>query len=143
MVEGPTKTKAGHRTVTLPCHVITELEEHRTAYASTGLIFTSEEGTQVRMNNLRRRQWTSAVERAGLPGLTFHDMRHTAVSLWVAALRQIPRWRSGPATVRRPSPRAVTPTCSRSTVRAGRPLGRVHRRLNSHAGGRGGPISPF
>ena len=85
MVEGPTKTKAGHRTVTLPRRVITELEEHPTAYASTGLIFTSEEGTPVRVNNLRRRQWASAVERAGLAGLTFHDMRHTAVSLWVSA----------------------------------------------------------
>ena len=85
MVEGPTKTKAGHRTVTLPRRVITALDEHRATFPSHSLIFTSEEGTQVRVNNLRRRQWASAVERAGLPGLTFHDMRHTAVSLWVAA----------------------------------------------------------
>jgi integrase len=39
----------------------------------------------VRASNLRRRQWTAAVARADLPGFTFHDMRHTAVSLWVAA----------------------------------------------------------
>ena len=85
MVEGATKTRAGHRTVTLPRRVITELEEHRAGFPSTALIFTSEKGAQVRVNNLRRRQWASAVERAGLAGLTFHDMRHTAVSLWVAA----------------------------------------------------------
>ncbi len=40
---------------------------------------------QVRAGNLRRRHWTPAVARAGLEGFTFHDMRHTAVSLWVAA----------------------------------------------------------
>lgn len=85
MVEGPTKTKAGHRTVTLPRRVMSGLEDHRTAYGSAGLIFTSEEGAQVRVNNLRRQQRAAAVRRAGLDGLTFHDMRHTAVSLWVAA----------------------------------------------------------
>ncbi|MEO7443620.1 MAG: tyrosine-type recombinase/integrase, partial [Acidimicrobiales bacterium] len=55
------------------------------AYPSTGLVFTSPDGAQVRANNLRRRQWASAVALAGFDGLTFHDMRHTAVSLWVAA----------------------------------------------------------
>ena len=85
MVEGATKTKAGRRTVTLPRRVMTELERHRAAFASTDLMFTSEAGAQVRVNNLRRRQWAAAAQRAGLGGLTFHDMRHTAVSLWVAA----------------------------------------------------------
>jgi integrase len=69
----------------LPRRVITQLEEHRTAYSSTGLIFTSEEGKQVRVNNLRRRHWAAAVRQAGLDWLTFHHMRHTAVSLWAAA----------------------------------------------------------
>ena len=39
-----------------------------------------------RANNLRRREWPKAVALAGLdPQPTFHDMRHTAVSLWIAA----------------------------------------------------------
>lgn len=84
MVERATKTRAGHRTVTLPRRVVTELE-HRAGFPSTALIFTSEKAAQVRVNNLRRRHWASAAERAGLAGLTFHDMRHTAVSFWVAA----------------------------------------------------------
>ncbi len=49
------------------------------------LVFTSPEGHQVRSGNLCRRHWAPAVARAGLDGFTFHDMRHTAVSLWVAA----------------------------------------------------------
>ncbi len=62
-----------------------ELELHREAFPSSRLVFTSPGGEQVRANNLRRRQWASAVASAGLDGFTFHDMRHTAVSLWVAA----------------------------------------------------------
>jgi len=85
MVEGTTKTRAGRRTVTLPRRVMTELERHRHAFASGERVFTSANGDQVRANNLRRRQWAAAVKLAGLDGLTFHDMRHTAVSLWVAA----------------------------------------------------------
>jgi integrase len=85
--EGPTKTKAGRRTVTLPRPVADEIERHRRAFAAdtTDLVFTSPGGAQIRPHNLRRREWATAVSRAGLDGFTFHDMRHTAVSLWVAA----------------------------------------------------------
>lgn len=85
LIEGTTKTTAGRRTVTLPRRVVAEVEQHRARFSSTGLVFTSAEGDQVRANNLRRRHWAAAVRLAGLDGLTFHDMRHTAVSLWVAA----------------------------------------------------------
>jgi integrase len=43
LVEGSTKTKAGRRTVTLPRRVVAELEEHRAAFSSPGLVFTSPE----------------------------------------------------------------------------------------------------
>ncbi len=85
MVEGSTKTKAGRRTVTLPRRVVAELEAHRAAFPSPTLVFTSPSGQITRAHNLRRRQWLPAVARADLGGFTFHDMRHTAVSLWVAA----------------------------------------------------------
>jgi integrase len=32
-----------------------------------------------------RRIWTPATVAAGLPGLRIHDLRHTAVALWIAA----------------------------------------------------------
>lgn len=85
LVEGQTKTKAGRRTVTLPRPVLDEVERHRDAFGSPSLVFTSAEGQQIRANNLRRRAWAHAVAACDLPGFTFHDMRHTAVSLWVAA----------------------------------------------------------
>ena len=84
-MDGATKTKAGRRTVTLPRRVVAELEHHRGARPSPALVFTSPEGSQVRSGNLRRRYWAPAVGRAGVDGFTFRDMRHTAVSLWVAA----------------------------------------------------------
>lgn len=86
MVEGATKTKAGRRTVTFPRGIAAELERHRLAYPSDGYVFTTRNGEQLRSNNLRRREWADAVQAAGLvPAPTFHDMRHTAVSLWIAA----------------------------------------------------------
>ncbi|MGH3848358.1 MAG: tyrosine-type recombinase/integrase, partial [Pseudonocardiaceae bacterium] len=86
LLEGSTKTKAGRRTVTIPRLVAEELDRHRSQFPSDGLVFTSPSGTQVRANNLRRRAWAAAVQLAGLePAPTFHDMRHTAVSLWIAA----------------------------------------------------------
>ncbi len=51
-------------------------------------MFISPDGGQLRANNLRRREWAEAVRLAGLdPAPTFHDMRHTAVSLWVASAK--------------------------------------------------------
>lgn len=86
LVEGGTKTKAGRRTITLPRRVVEELEYHRARFPSNPLVFTSPDGGQIRANNLRRREWAKAVRLMGLePAPTFHDMRHTAVSLWVAS----------------------------------------------------------
>jgi integrase len=86
MIEGPTKTKAGRRQVTLPRLIFAELERHRKRFPSPALIFTSPDGAIVRPRNLRRRAWEQAVALAELdPAPTFHDMRHTAVSLWIAA----------------------------------------------------------
>lgn len=87
LIEGGTKTKAGRRTVTVPKLVMREIDEHRERFCSaTGYVFTSARDKQVRANLLRRREWADAVALAGLdPAPTFHDMRHTAVSLWIAA----------------------------------------------------------
>jgi integrase len=86
LMEGSTKTKAGRRTVTIPRLVVEEIERRCMRFPSDSLLFTSPSGSQIRANNLRRRAWASAVELAGLdPAPTFHDMRHAAVSLWIAA----------------------------------------------------------
>jgi integrase len=130
--------------VTLPRRVITELEEHRAGFPSAALIFTSEKGAQVRINNLRRRQWASAVERAGLAGLTFHDMRHTAVSLWVAAGAsdlEVAKW-AGHRTAAFTKSSYAHLFPEHGQAMADR-LDAFIASSNTHAGGRGGPTSPI
>jgi integrase len=48
------------------------------------LVFTSAEGQPVRATTLRQRYWTPATDAAGVAPLRIHDLRHTAVSLWIA-----------------------------------------------------------
>ena len=78
------KTKAGKRRVPLPRIVVEALEEHIAAWPGE-LVFTAPEGGYVRSELWRRRFWHPAVERAGLAPLRPHDLRHTAVGMWIAA----------------------------------------------------------
>ncbi len=39
----------------------------------------------MRLGLWRARIWTPAKKEAGLPELRLHDLRHTAVTLWIAA----------------------------------------------------------
>lgn len=83
----PPKTKASRRAVVLPKVVAAALEEHLTRYAPGGprdLVFRSPEGGPMRLASWRRRFWLPAVARAGLDGFRIHDLRHTAVALWIA-----------------------------------------------------------
>jgi len=83
---GPPKTKAGARTVHLPQFLTDQLEDHR-AQQSRRLrehVFTGPDGGLLRRTHFRRRTWLPAVggdTRHGwtpiLPGLHFHDLRHT------------------------------------------------------------------
>jgi integrase len=85
---GPPKTKAGRRTVNLPRTVAQVLGEHIGRYSHPdpqGLVFTAPEGGPLRCANFRQTVWTPAVREAGLAPLRLHDLRHTAISLWIAA----------------------------------------------------------
>jgi integrase len=85
--EGSTKTKAGRHQVTLPSSVLAELDIHRKEHPSPSpFIFPSPNGQTLLPRNLRRRVWEPAVALTDIERVpTFHDMRHTAVSLWIAA----------------------------------------------------------
>jgi hypothetical protein len=52
---------------------------------SRWLVFTATRGSALRATNFRRRIWRAAVRAAELDGLRVHDLRHTAVALWIAA----------------------------------------------------------
>ena len=53
--------------------------------APNDLLFTAPEGGVLRNTNFRPRFFDPAAEKAGLPGLTPHELRHTAASLAIAA----------------------------------------------------------
>jgi len=68
--------------------VADELEHHLATYAAPdpdALVFTAAKGSALRATNFRRRIWRPAVRTAEFNGLRIHDLRHTAVALWIAA----------------------------------------------------------
>lgn len=82
---GPPKTAAGRRTVPLPRFVMDQLAPHLQDKTPDALVFSAPEGGTIRRTIWAARTFRPAVERAGLHSLRVHDLRHTAVALWVAA----------------------------------------------------------
>lgn len=85
---GPPKTDASRRTVTMPASLADVLAEHVTRYpdaSGQGYLFTSPEGGPLRRSNFTHRVFIPAVHKAGFDDLRFHDLRHTAASLAIAA----------------------------------------------------------
>jgi integrase len=87
------KTKRSARTLPLTTNVREALERRKQQQAQerllagdrwqvSGLIFTSTIGTMMNPGNFYAR-YRQALERAGLAGHTFHDLRHTATTLLV------------------------------------------------------------
>ena len=88
LIPGPPKTEAGRRTVTLPAVAAVALAEHLTKIAALGpdgLVFPAPEGGYLRRSNFRRRWWLQATRAVGVEGLRFHDLRHSAATLALAA----------------------------------------------------------
>ena len=48
-------------------------------------VFTADKGGVLRPSNFRVKVWLPAIRAAGLAPLRPHDLRHTAVALWIAA----------------------------------------------------------
>jgi integrase len=83
---GPPKTRASWRTIGLPQAVVEELAIHMGPLgAADAHVFTSDKGGILRTSNFRAKVWLPAVRAAGLAPLRPHDLRHTAVALWIAA----------------------------------------------------------
>jgi integrase len=84
---GPPKTKTSIRLVTIPRSIMAELVNHMDEYTnaeSDALVFTGLRGNVLRRSSFSRVYWTPAIEKAGLKGLRFHDLRHTFVALWIS-----------------------------------------------------------
>lgn len=95
---GPPKTRAGHRSVPVPKFVADELLAHLD-HTPGDYVFGAPEGGPLRASLFRRRYWHPACVEAGVgrwvdddederyrkyEGLRIHDLRHTAVALWIA-----------------------------------------------------------
>jgi integrase len=85
---GPLKTRTARRRVKLPRFVVEELAAHLAKYhgdtSTGGLVFPAPNGGLLSRTMFRQRFWVPAVNRVHLSGLRPHDLRHTAVSLWIA-----------------------------------------------------------
>lgn len=81
----PPKTRAGRRRIGMPRTVVDEAVHHLEHYAGDDLVYVAPEGGPLRPTHFRRRVWRPATLAAGLEGLRIHDLRHTAVALWIAA----------------------------------------------------------
>jgi len=82
---GPPKTRAGRRSVPIPAFLADELALTAGALDPGALVFPAPEGGPLRASSWRRRVWQPAIQSAGVAPLRPHDLRHTAVTLWIAA----------------------------------------------------------
>lgn len=83
--KGPPKTAAGWRAVPLPRLVVEELRPYCEGKKADALVFPAPEGGQLRRTIWAARFFKPAVNKAGLAPLRVHDLRHTAVALWISA----------------------------------------------------------
>ncbi len=92
LVLGDPKTKRCRRTVRLTQAAVEALEGHFARqtvqrnilgelYEHQGLVFATQRGTLVNPSNLRKRSFEPLLEKAGLPAIRFHDLRHTCATL--------------------------------------------------------------
>jgi integrase len=81
LLTGPPKSRAGIRTVAFPAAITPVLQEHMNKFVGPeeeALIFTGSRGGTWRRSNFRRySSWHEAARKIGVPGLHFHDLRHT------------------------------------------------------------------
>src|SRR6266536_149206 len=83
---GLPKTRASRRTIGLPRFAVRELEAHLAGSTDPdSYVFTAPQGGPLRIIAFRNRVWRPATKAAELDGLRIHDLRHTAVALWIAA----------------------------------------------------------
>ena len=85
MVLGPPKSRAGLRTVGIPAAILPDLAAHLAEHTQPGpnsLVFTGVKGGALRRSGFNKLSgWPHVVTGMGLPGLHFHDLRHTGNTL--------------------------------------------------------------
>jgi integrase len=81
MLLGPPKSRAGRRIVGIPAAIVPDLAAHLAIYVKDepdALVFPGAKGGPIRRGNFNKMSaWPQAVASIGMPGLHFHDLRHT------------------------------------------------------------------
>lgn len=88
----PLKNPAGRREVALGPMAVEAVRKHRARqaeeklllgalYEDMGLVFATPKGTPLKASNLVNRSFKPLLERAGVPKIRFHDLRHTCGTL--------------------------------------------------------------
>ncbi|MFC5754723.1 tyrosine-type recombinase/integrase [Actinomadura rugatobispora] len=85
MILGPTKSRAGMRTVSIPASIVPHLVAHMNKYVRPGtdaLVFTGIKGGPLRRSGFNKlTRWSHVASALGVPNLHFHDLRHTGNTL--------------------------------------------------------------
>jgi integrase len=80
-----TKSASGRRRIDLSAFTLAALHEHRKRMLAEGNaggpVFCDHQGGYLRKGNVLRRSFWPALDRAGLPRIRFHDLRHTCATL--------------------------------------------------------------
>lgn len=82
---GPPKSDAGVRKISVPPHLLPDLESHLREHVAAGAsapLFTGAKGRRLRPGALQA-AWETARSRLGRPDLHFHDLRHAGAT-WLA-----------------------------------------------------------
>lgn len=92
LLTGDTKTGKSRRTISLTDESVDALRNHLERqiaekerlgdlYTDQGLVFPSGTGTLMNPTRLRKRSLAPLLDRAGLPKIRFHDLRHTCATI--------------------------------------------------------------
>ena len=89
LVLGPPKSRASVRAVAMPAAIVDLLGDYLAEYVGpepSALVFTGPKGAPIRRGNFNKLvRWQQAVSAIGMPGLHFHDLRHTGNMLAAAS----------------------------------------------------------
>jgi integrase len=84
-IEGPPKTKAGRRSMTLPSSVVDDLGAHLERQPGSKYVFGPSGQRPLLADDWRLRPWRRAVLATELGPLRPHDLKHTGVALLALA----------------------------------------------------------
>ncbi|MEU7877816.1 tyrosine-type recombinase/integrase [Microbispora bryophytorum] len=93
LLAGPPKSRAGLRTVAIPEAIIPAPRQHLDQFTEsepTALVFAGAAGAAdggiLRRSNFQRAaKWSETTRKLGVPGLHFHDLRHTGNTIAASA----------------------------------------------------------